>query len=280
MIGSMANAMLEQILAHKRREVAAAKQATPFAELEAMVAQQERPRNLFAAVRPANGFDTRVIAEIKRKSPAAGYMRPEFADESFAPERIAEKLYQAGAAAIAYATDPEHFGGSLSHISRIKDAIPAPVLRKDFIIDPWQLWESRAAGADGVLLLAEALREAELIDLLILSQQLGLTAVVEVHDMDNLLRVRPHVGFPHPGYFLLAISNLDLGSLEADVAHTLRLADMVEDRSVLVSTSGIRTATDLSRLREVGVRIVLVGEQLMRADDPGVALRQLVQPHE
>ncbi len=280
MIGSMANAMLEQILAHKRREVAAAKQATPFAELEAMVAQQERPRNLFAAVRPANGFDTRVIAEIKRKSPAAGYMRPEFADESFAPERIAEKLYQAGAAAIVYATDPEHFGGSLSHIARIKDAIPAPVLRKDFIIDPWQLWESRAAGADGVLLLAEALREAELIDLLILSQQLGLTAVVEVHDMDNLLRVRPHVGFPHPGYFLLAISNLDLGSLEADVAHTLRLADMVEDRSVLVSTSGIRTATDLSRLREVGVRIVLVGEQLMRADDPGAALRQLVQPHE
>ncbi len=280
MIGSMARLMLEQILAEKRREVAAAKEAMSFAELEAMVAQQEPPRNLFAAVRPVNGFDTRIIAEIKRKSPAAGLMRPEFAGEAFAPERIAEKLYQAGAAAIAYATDRVHFGGSLAHIARIKELVPAPVLRKDFIIDPWQLWESRAAGADGVLLLAEALREAELIDLLILSQQLGLTAVVEVHDMDNLLRVRPHVGFPHPGYFLLAISNLDLGSLEADVSHTLRLADMVEDRSVLVSTSGIRTAADLARLREVGVRIALVGEQLMRADDPGLALRQLVAPGE
>jgi len=207
-------------------------------------------------------------------------MRPEFAGDSFAPERIAEKLYQAGAAAIAYATDPEHFGGNLSQVARIKDVVPIPVLRKDFIIDPWQLWESRAAGADGVLLLAEALREAELIDLLILSQQLGLTAVVEVHDMENLLRVRPHVGFPHPGYFLLAISNLDLGSLEADVSHTLRLADMVEDRAVLVSTSGIRSAADLVRLREVGVRIVLVGEQLMRAEDPGAALRQLIVPGE
>lgn len=251
-----------------------------FAELEAMVAQQDPARNLFAAVRPVNGVGTRIIAEIKRKSPAAGLMRPEFAGESFAPERIAEKLHQAGAAAIAYATDAEHFGGSLAAIARIKEAVPTPVLRKDFIVDPWQLWESRAAGADGVLLLAEALREAELIDLLILSQQLGLTAVVEVHDMENLLRVRPHVGFPHPGYFLLAISNLDLGSLEADVSHTLRLADMVEDRSILVSSSGIRTAADLVRLREVGVRIVLVGEQLMRAADPGEALRQLVAPTE
>lgn len=241
-----------------------------------MVAQQEPPRNLFAAVRPLNALDTRVIAEIKRKSPAAGFMRPEFAGASFAPERIAEKLHQAGAAAIAYATDASHFGGSLAAIARIKDAVPVPVLRKDFIVDPWQLWESRASGADGVLLLAEALREGELIDLLILSQQLGLTAVVEVHDMENLLRVRPHVGFPHPGYFLLAISNLDLGSLEADVSHTLRLADMVEDRTVLVSTSGIRSAADLARLREVGVRIVLVGEQLMKAEDPGEALRQLV----
>lgn len=270
--------MLEQILAEKRREVASAKAGMSFAELEALVAQQEPARNLFAAVRPLNGFDTRVIAEIKRKSPAAGYMRPEYAGDHFAPERIAENLYRSGAAAIAYATDQRHFGGNLGAVSRIREAVPVPVLRKDFIVDPWQLWESRAAGADGVLLLAEALREGELIDLLILSQQLGLTAVVEVHDMENLLRVRPHVGFPHPGYFLLAISNLDLGSLEADVSHTLRLADMVEDRSVLVSTSGIRTSADLVRLREVGVRIVLVGEQLMRAEDPGAALRRLVVP--
>lgn len=94
--------------------------------------------------------------------------------------------------------------------------------------------------------------------------------------MENLLRVRPHVGFPHPGYFLLAISNLDLGSMETDVSHTLRLADMVEERSALVSMSGIRTPADVARLREVGVRIVLVGEHLMRAKDPGEALKRLM----
>lgn len=276
MIGPMAERMLEQILEQKRREVEAAKAATRFEELEAMVAQQDPPRNFFAAVRPVNAFGTRVIAEIKRKSPAAGLLRPEFDGDSFAPERIAEKLHAAGAAAIACATDGERFGGSLSHIGRIKEAVPLAVMRKDFIVDPWQLWESRAHGADAVLLLAEALREGELIDMLILSQQLGLTAMVEVHDMENLLRVRPHVGFPHPGYFLLAISNLDLGSMETDVSHTLRLADMVEERSALVSMSGIRTPADVARLREVGVRIVLVGEHLMRAEDPGEALKRLM----
>lgn len=247
-----------------------------FSELEAMVAQEEPPRNFFAAVRHTHPLETRVIAEIKRKSPSAGWIRPEYQSDDFRPEDIARRYHRAGAAAISCLTDGPGFAGDLSFIRRIKDAVPLPVLRKDFIIDPWQLWESRAHGADAVLLIAECLSEGELVDLLILAQQLGLTTLVECHDMDALLRVRPHVGFPHPGYWLLGINNRDLTTMKVDLNHTLRLADLVEDRSTLVSESGITSRDDLIRLREVGVHIVLVGESLMRDPDPGAALAALL----
>ena len=127
------------------------------------------------------------------------------------------------------------------------------------------------------LAFAECLKEAELIDMMILARELQLTALVEVHDMDNLLRVRPHVGFPERSYGLLGINNRDLRTMETDIAHTLRLVDLVEDPATLVSESGIRTHADLVRLRRQGVRIVLVGESLMREADPGVALARLLQ---
>jgi indole-3-glycerol phosphate synthase len=158
----------------------------------------------------------------------------------------------------------------------IKEAVALPVLRKDFIIDQWQLWESRAAGADAVLLIAECLKEAELLDMLILAQQLRLTTLLEAHGMESLLRVRPHVGFPHRAYGLLGINNRDLSTMKVDIGHTVRLVEMVEDTSVLVSESGITRPEDLSRLRKHGVRIVLVGEHLMRQADPGAALAQLL----
>jgi indole-3-glycerol phosphate synthase len=149
------------------------------------------------------------------------------------------------------------------------------VLRKDFLIDQWQLWESRAAGADAVLLISECLTESQLIDMLILAQQLRLTTLLEVHSMENLLRVRPHVGFPHPSYALLGINNRDLATQKVELGHTLRLVDLVEDTSILVSESGITSARDLATLRHAGVRIVLVGEHLMRAEDPAAALLAL-----
>ena len=271
-------ATLAEIIDHKRAEVAAAKATTSFAELEALVAQEEPPRNFFAAVtRHPYPTHTAVIAEIKRKSPSAGLIRPEYEGGGFAPEDIARRYHAAGASAISCLTDEKFFGGSLSFIRRVKEAVPLPVLRKDFIIDPWQLWESRAHGADAVLLIAECLTEGQLLDMMILSQQLGLTALLEVHELDNLLKVRPHVGFPHPSYGLLGINNRDLSSMKTDINHTLRLADLVEDRSVLVSESGIRTPADLDRLRDVGVRIVLVGEHLMRHEDPGAALGALLK---
>lgn len=267
--------VLSEIVAHKRTEVEQAKAAVPFSELEAMVAQAEPPRNFFAAVtQHPDAFHTAVIAEIKRKSPSAGFMRPEFAG-TFDPVPIARRYHANGAAAISCLTDEKYFGGHLSYIERIKEAVPLPVLRKDFIIDPWQLWQSRAHGADAVLLIAECLTISELVDLLILAEQLRLTTLLEVHSMENLLRVRPHVSFPHPAYHLLGINNRDLATQTVDINHTLRLVDLVDDPSVLVSESGVRSSKDLANLRQQRVRIVLVGETLMKAEDPGAALARM-----
>ena len=268
---------LAQIVEHKRREVDEAKAKTPFSELEALVAQAEPPRNFFAAVRDrSRDGRTAVIAEIKRRSPSAGRIRPEYDGDGFRPERIAEAYKRAGAAAISCLTDETIIGGHQSYIERVRTAIDQPVLRKDFVIDPWQLWESRAAGADAVLLIAECLTESEIVDLMILAQRLGLTVLLEVHSMENLLRVRPHIGFPHPSYCLLGINNRDLSTMTTDLSNTLRLVDLVDDRSVLVSESGIRTREDLARLRAEEVNIVLIGEHLMRQDAPGEALADLL----
>ncbi|MBL0928049.1 MAG: indole-3-glycerol phosphate synthase TrpC [Phycisphaerales bacterium] len=267
---------LEQIVANTRREVAERKARTPLEALKDRISELGRPRNFFqAVVRPRSGR-TAVIAEIKRKSPSAGWIRPEYQSEPFDPVAIARKYHAAGAAAISCLTDFTHFGGRLEYIHAIRDAVPLPVLRKDFIVEPWQVWEARAAGADAILLIAECLTLSEMLDLMILSRELEMTALVEVHSMENLLRVRPHVGFPNTSYGLLGINNRDLSSMTTDLNHTLRLVDLVEDPATLVSESGIRTPDDLRRLREAGVRIVLVGESLMREADPGAALARLL----
>ncbi len=268
---------LDQIVAHKRAEVAKKQAETPLEALKSRIEELGRPRNFFGAVtRHARGDHTAVIAEIKRKSPSAGLLRPEYAGEGFDPVAIARRYHEAGAAAISVLTDETYFGGRLEHIHAVRDAAPLPVLRKDFIIDPWQVWESRAAGADAILLIAECLNESELVDLMILAHQLQLTTLVEAHDMENLLRVRPHVSFPARSYMLLGINNRDLTTMKVDLNHTLRLVDMVDDRSILVSESGVKTAADLTKLRRHGVRIALVGESLMREEDPGAALSRLL----
>jgi len=270
---------LDEIIAHKREEVARAKEKTEVGEFRDRIGELGRPRNFFQAVtRHLTGTDTAVIAEIKRKSPSAGWIRPEYEDDGFDPVVIARQYHRAGAAAISCLTDERFFAGRMDYIHRIRDAVPLPVLRKDFIIDPWQVWESRAAGADAILLIAECLNTSELIDLMILARELQLTTLIEAHDVDNLLAVLPHVGFPDRSYGLLGINNRDLSTMKVDLNHTTRLAAMVEDTSTLVSESGIRTHADLVKLRRVGVRIVLVGESLMREDSPGDALIRLIRP--
>ena len=262
--------ILDEIVAHKREEVAAARAAEPQERIEARAAETPRPRNFFKAV-TRKGPTVNVIAEIKRASPSAGLIR-----EDFDPVELARAYHGAGAAAISCLTDERYFRGSLDYLARIKRAVPLPVLRKDFIIDRYQVYEARAAGADAILLIAECLNESELVDLLILATQLQLTVLLEVHDVDQLLKVRPHVGFPHAGYCLLGINNRDLKTMTTDLQHTLRVIGMVEDTSILVSESGIRTREDVRRLQQAGVRAVLVGEHLMKQPDVGEALRALI----
>lgn len=274
---SGAPATLQRIVDRKREEVERRRREVPLDTLQERIEELGRPRNFFAAVtRHPDALHTSIIAEIKRRSPSAGLIRPEYDGDAFDPVPIARSYHANGAAAISCLTDEEFFGGRLEFIHRIRDAIPLPVLRKDFIIDPYQVWESRAAGADAILLIAECLREGELIDLMILARQLQLTSLVEVHSMDNLLRVRPHVGFPARSYNLLGINNRDLESMTTDLNNTLRLVDLVDDTSVLVSESGISRPEHLAQLRRQGVRIALVGESLMREPDPGAALARLI----
>lgn len=265
-------ATLELIVARKRVEVAKAKSLTPQHTLELRVAQVDPPRNFFTAVVDERSRgNTKVIAEIKRKSPSAGVIR-----EDFDPVAIAQQYEAAGAAALSVLTDEEHFGGHLGYIQQIRDHVKLPVLRKDFIVDQYQVWESRAANADAVLLIAEVLPEAEMLDMMILAQRLGMTTLVEVHDVENLLRVKRHIGFPHAGYCLLGINNRDLRTMKTDIGHSFRMAEMIETRHVLVSESGITSVADLTRLRQHGINIVLVGEHLLRQPDPGEALRAML----
>jgi indole-3-glycerol phosphate synthase len=268
-------ATLEQIVSRKRVEVAKAKANTPLDTLQGRVREAERARNFFAAVVDGRDRDrghSHVIAEIKRKSPSAGEIR-----RDFDPVVIAQQYHDAGAAAISCLTDEPDFGGHLGYIQRIKDVTPLPVLRKDFLVDPYQVWESRAAGADAVLLIAEVLGEGELLDMMILARDLGMTSLVEAHSLDMILKIKHHIGFPHRGYSLLGINNRNLVTMKTDVGHTIRVIEFIEDRRVVVSESGITTAMDLARLRKHGVRIALVGEHLLRQPHPGDALRDMLR---
>ena len=264
---------LSTIIDFKRTEVAKLRQLKSLDEVRSEAELQDRPRNFFGAV--VNGHtrgSTSVIAEVKRKSPSAGVLC-----ENFNPVDIALAYEKHGAAAISCLTDSEFFGGSLEYISQIREAVALPVLRKDFIVDEYQIWEARAAGADAVLLISEVLSEGELVDFMILAQKLGMTTLVEAHDMGNLLKVQQYVGFPHAGYCLLGINNRNLETMTTDINHTIRMVDVVEDASIVVSESGITKPADLDKLRIHGIHIVLVGESLMKQPDPGKALSSLIR---
>jgi indole-3-glycerol phosphate synthase len=270
----MANAdpsFLERIIETKRQEVAGRKARVPVESLKETIGTLGRPRNFFQAVTGPGRFKLNLIAEIKKASPSAGVIRPDFD-----PVAIAEAYAKAGAKALSVLTDETYFQGKLEYIHQVRDKVKLPVLRKDFVIDPYQVYESRAAGADAILLIAECLETSELIDLQILATELNLTVLIEVHDLDNLMRVRDQVvGFPHRSYSLLGINNRDLRTFKTDLGTTLRMAELVEDRSVLVAESGINTRDDVKKLAEAGVRAALVGESLMRSGDIAGKVREL-----
>ena len=268
--------ILEKIVETKREEVAARIVSTPIEALKETITTLGRPRNFFQAVTQDPQKSPRrravnLIAEVKKASPSAGVIRADFD-----PVKIAQAYAAAGANALSVLTDEKYFQGKLEYLHAIRDVVKLPVLRKDFIIDPYQVYESRANGADAILLIAECLETNELIDLQILATELNLTTLIEVHDMENLIRVRDRViGFPHRSYSLLGINNRDLRTFRTDLGTTLRMSELVEDRNVLVSESGINTREDIRKLAEAGVRAVLVGESLMRSDDIGGKVAEL-----
>ncbi len=263
--------ILDQIIQTKRAEVADRRVRIPVESLKETIATLGRPRNFFHAVTTRTAKPLNLIAEVKKASPSAGVIRADFD-----PVAIAQAYAVAGADALSVLTDEKYFQGKLEYVKAVRDTVKLPVLRKDFIVDPYQVYETRACGADAMLLIAECLETSELIDLQILATELNLTVLIEVHDMDTLMRVRDQViGFPHRSYSLLGINNRDLRTFRTDLGTTLRLAELVEDRSVLVSESGIHDRADIEKLASVGVGAVLVGESLMRSEDIGGKIREM-----
>lgn len=265
--------ILQQIVETKKGEVAAAQQAVPLEDIKRRAADAPAPRNFFAALTRdlPDGVLANVIAEVKKASPSAGTIRADFD-----PVAIARSYHAAGASALSVLTDEKYFQGHLSYIDMIKREVPLPVLRKDFIVDPYQVYQSRAAGADAILLIAECLTDSQLMDLQILAAEQRLTTLIEVHELDSLLRVRSVIGFPMRSYSLIGINNRDLRTFSVDLSTTLRLAEFVDDKNVLVAESGIKTRADVERLHAAGVRILLIGETLMRSGDVTAAMRDLI----
>lgn len=264
--------ILDKIVQTKREEVAARQSTTPLETMRREALDQPRPRNFFSAVTKQPKKTVNLIAEIKKASPSAGVIRSDFD-----PVEIAKTYKSAGADALSVLTDEKYFQGHLSYLQMVRGAVDLPVLRKDFIIDEYQVYESRAAGADAILLIAECLEMGQLIDLQILATELNMTCLIEVHDMENLIRVRDRViGFPHRSYSLIGINNRDLRTFKTDLGTTLRLAELVESRDVLVSESGINNRIDVDKLAEAGVRAVLIGESLMRSDDITTKIRAML----
>jgi indole-3-glycerol phosphate synthase len=273
--------ILDEIVEVKKAEVAERKLATPMADIE-RAAQAEAPARDFvdALTAPLDGLRAAIISEIKRKSPSAGWIRPEYepsdSNDVFAPEDIARRYHQAGARAISCLTDERFFGGRLDYLQRVRSAVPLPVIRKDFMVDIWQVFESRAAGADAVLLIAECLSDDQIIEMIEASVTLGMGVLLESHDEVNLDRSIRLAGQTHPKQVLVGINNRDLRIMKVDLGHTTRLAGKVPDASMLVSESGIKVSSDLDRLAESGVHIALVGEHLMAQPNPGEALSKLL----
>lgn len=262
--------ILEQIIADKRKEVEKRKREQPLEELKEQLALLGKCRNFYKAVTKTNERGLNVIAEIKKASPSAGVIC-----RDFAPVTIAKAYERCGADAISVLTDEKYFQGKLEYIDHVKHAVDLPILRKDFIIDIWQVYESRVAGADAILLIAETLKPAELIDLMIAAAELTLTVLLEVHDADSLLAVRGMIGFPRKGYSVLGINNRDLTTMKVDLNTTSRLAGLLDNKVELVAESGIKTRQDVEKLKAAGVSAVLVGQTLCESSDITARFKEL-----
>jgi len=254
--------ILAEICETKRAEIAASKAKCPEAELKARLADVPEPQDFLAALETAP--DVAVIAEVKKASPSAGVIRADFD-----PVEIATTYEAAGAACISCLTDERYFQGRLDYLSAIREHVSIPVMRKDFLLDRYQVLEARAAGADCVLLIAECLNDCNMRDLFFYASDLGMECLVEVYDPENLDRV---LKLEAP---LVGINNRDLKSFVTDLRHSTGLAARVPASTFLVSESGIRERSDVEQLMASGVRGILVGETLMRQDDITAKIHEL-----
>jgi indole-3-glycerol phosphate synthase/phosphoribosylanthranilate isomerase len=259
--------ILDDIFAYKRTELVERKQARPLSDVQAGARRAAPPRDLVQALRDSAARPA-LIAEVKRASPSRGLLAPDFD-----PARLAHTYQQNGAAAISVLTDERFFQGHLDHLRAILEEADLPILRKDFVFDPYQVYEARSAGADAVLLIVAMLGDDTLRSLYGLARELGMAALVEVHDEAELRRalaLQPR---------LVGVNNRDLHTFSVDIETTAQLRRFVPPQVTLVAESGIHTPADVDRLAQIGVDAMLVGESLVVAEDTGAKVRELTHPY-
>lgn len=257
--------ILQEILQRKREEIAGRSAKLSQADLAALAQDADAPRGFIAAIenKIAQG-DAAVIAEIKKASPSKGLLR-----ENFVPADIARSYASHGAACLSVLTDADFFQGSEQYLQQARAACSLPVIRKDFIIDPYQVLEARAIGADCILLIVAALDDAPLQDLLAQARELGMDVLMEVHDPEEMQRAL------NTNARLIGINNRNLRSFETSLDTTLGMLDQMPDDRILVTESGIHSPADVRLMRQHDVHAFLVGEAFMRADEPGEKLAEL-----
>ncbi|MDM8528219.1 indole-3-glycerol phosphate synthase TrpC [Anaerolineales bacterium HSG24] len=257
--------ILDDIVQYKKtEELPVQKQAHPLATIQAEVETAPQPRDFVAALRHSN--EVALIAEVKKASPSKGVLRPDFD-----PLSLATTYADNGASAISVLTDMKYFQGQLAYLSQIRQTVNTPILRKDFIFDPYQLYEACLAGADAILLIAAVLNDQLLAELLTLARSLNLTALIEVHDRAELERVLPLK--PR----LIGVNNRDLRDFSVDLNTCINLRQYVPTEVCFVAESGIRTSADVAWLKTEGVDAILVGEALVVSDNVGDKVRELAR---
>jgi indole-3-glycerol phosphate synthase len=255
--------ILEKIVATKRLEIEKAKLQCSLADLKRELSSASPLRDFHAAL--AGHEDIRLIAEVKKASPSKGVIR-----EDFDPVSIAKAYQAGGAAALSVLTDRDYFQGDLNYLTQIRSQVDLPLLRKDFILDEYQIVEARLAGADAVLLIAECLSAAELMHLYTIARDLGMHALIELYERENLDAVLA-TGCP-----LVGVNNRDLHTFEVDLHHTIRMKELIPSDRCVVGESGIFTNDDAKLLHDAGVQAILVGESLMRQANITQAVQSLL----
>ena len=255
--------ILEQIVQFKKKEVEETIRERPLRDLMKQADEAPPARDFVEALKAGDGIQ--LIAEVKKASPSKGVIR-----DDFDPVDIAKKYATAGASCISVLTDSEYFQGSLDYLTAIRDEVQVPLLRKDFIIHPYQVYESRVAGADAILLIAECLSRQELRGLTQLTNDLGMQTLIELYDRRNLENVL------NTGTEMVGVNNRDLKSFEVDLEHTVRLSKDIPPGKIVIGESGIFTRGDALMLQENGIHAMLVGESLMLQQDVSTAVKTLL----